>query len=241
MWPFSSAPVAADDKLPPTHPYYPLGVDIAHYVANDYSVLRLLISFALGCAAVFLVTHLSLLRRSPVKLSAADRLTVFWFALCGCIHLFFEGYYVAHFRSLAGLQTLFGQLWKEYSLSDSRYLTSDPFVLCMEAVTAVCWGPLSFAVACLIARDHPLRHPLQLLVSLGQLYGDVLYFATSAFDEWVYGRTYSRPERYYYWGYYVLCNIFWIVIPACLVVSSVRAGGRAAKALKQLEKGKKAA
>lgn len=31
----------------------------------------------------------------------------------------------------------FGQLWKEYAFSDSRYLTSDPFVLCMETVTAV--------------------------------------------------------------------------------------------------------
>lgn len=34
-------------------------------------------------------------------------------------------------------QDLFGQLWKEYALSDSRYLTSDPFVLCMEVITAV--------------------------------------------------------------------------------------------------------
>lgn len=34
-------------------------------------------------------------------------------------------------------QDLFGQLWKEYALSDSRYLTNDPFVLCMETVTAV--------------------------------------------------------------------------------------------------------
>ena len=36
------------------------------------------------------------------------------------------------------MQDLFGQMWKEYSLSDSRYLTSDPFVLCMESITAVC-------------------------------------------------------------------------------------------------------
>jgi cholestenol Delta-isomerase len=35
-------------------------------------------------------------------------------------------------------QDIFGQLWKEYALSDSRYLTSDPFVLCMETITAVC-------------------------------------------------------------------------------------------------------
>lgn len=38
---------------------------------------------------------------------------------------------------MGGMQDLFGQLWKEYSLSDSRYLTSDPFVLCMETITAV--------------------------------------------------------------------------------------------------------
>ena len=38
------------------------------------------------------------------------------------------------------LQTLFGQLWKEYALSDSRYLTQNAFVLCMESITAV--GPI---------------------------------------------------------------------------------------------------
>lgn len=40
---------------------------------------------------------------------------------------------------MGGLQTVFGQLWKEYALSDSRYLTQDPFVLCMETITAVCF------------------------------------------------------------------------------------------------------
>jgi len=49
------------------------------------------------------------------------------------------GYYAYNFRSIGGLQTLFGQLWKEYALSDSRYLTQDPFVLCMESITAVGW------------------------------------------------------------------------------------------------------
>lgn len=39
------------------------------------------------------------------------------------------------------MQDLYGQLWKEYALSDSRYLTQDAFVLCMETVTAA--SPLS--------------------------------------------------------------------------------------------------
>jgi cholestenol delta-isomerase len=38
---------------------------------------------------------------------------------------------------MAGMQDFFGQLWKEYALSDSRYMTSDTFVLVMESYTAV--------------------------------------------------------------------------------------------------------
>ena len=47
------------------------------------------------------------------------------------------GYFALNHARMAGMQDFFGQLWKEYSMADSRYLTSDPFVLCMETVTAV--------------------------------------------------------------------------------------------------------
>lgn len=40
---------------------------------------------------------------------------------------------------LASSPDLFAQLWKEYALSDSRYLTSDPFMICVETITAVCY------------------------------------------------------------------------------------------------------
>lgn len=122
---------------------------------------------------------------------------------------------------------MLAQLWKEYSLSDSRYLTADTFVVCMETVTAVFWGPLSFAIAWCIATEHPLRHPLQSIVSLGQLYGDVLYYGTCTIEFIEFGREYSRPELAYFWGYYVFLNAFWIVIPLCLVVSSARETARA--------------
>lgn len=65
----------------------------------------------------------------------------------------------------------------------------------------------------MITTQHPLRHPLQAMVSLGQIYGDILYYATSMFDHYYLGITYSRPEAYYFWGYYFLMNFFWIVIP----------------------------
>ena len=79
----------------------------------------------------------------------------------------------------------------------------------------MCWGPLSFLVAYLITIEHPLRQPLQLIVSLGQIYGDVLYYATNAFNEHFFGLIYCRPEAYYFWFYYFFMNFIWIVVPGC--------------------------
>lgn len=136
MWPFSesSAPVVAD--APPAHPYYPLGVHIVGYAANELGLLVLLASFGAGCAAIFTASYVLVSRVRP-SLPISEVMTLFWFMLCTGIHFFFEGYFAVNFYRMGGLQTLFGQLWKEYAKSDSRYLTMDPFVVCMETITAV--------------------------------------------------------------------------------------------------------
>jgi cholestenol delta-isomerase len=85
------------------------------------------------------------------------------------------------------------------------------------------WGPGSFVTALTIAYDHPLRYPLQLIVSLGQFYGVVLYYATAIFDHYIMQVTYTRPEAAYYWGYFVFTNGFWVVIPVWLIWQSVSA------------------
>lgn len=52
-------------------------------------------------------------------------------------------------------------------------------------------------------------------MSVGHVYGDVLYFATTVFDEAYSGKVYYRPEPFYFWVYFVLMNAVWIVIPGC--------------------------
>ncbi|KAL4921490.1 Emopamil-binding protein [Aspergillus aurantiobrunneus] len=204
------------------HSYYPLGVDIPNYAANELSTLTLLAIFASACAILLGATTLITTKANP-HISRAEFLTVFWFVLCSAIHFVLEGHYARNFTTLPASQHILSQLWKEYSLSDSRYLTSDAFVLCMEAVTAFCWGPLSLLLAGFIVADHPLRHPIQIVISLGQLYGNVLYYGICAFGFVVNGIEYSRPEKYYFYGYFVFLNAFWIVIPLVLVFSSARA------------------
>ncbi|TID17890.1 putative ebp domain-containing protein [Venturia nashicola] len=148
-------------------------------------------------------------------------------------------YYVYNFKTLASRQTLFGQLWKEYSHSDSRYLTQDPFVLCMETITALVWGPLSLLTAYLILTSHPLRHPLQIIVSLGHMYGDILYYGTSFFDHHVANISHCRPEPFYFYVYFVGMNAPWILIPAALMWRSMSYIGKAVSRLRELEGKKK--
>ena len=99
--------------------------------------------------------------------------------------------------------------WKEYTKADSRYATRDAFIIAMEAITAFLWGPLCAVVVYGIAAAKPWRFTLIAIVSVGQIYGDVLYYGTCYLEQFVH----SRPEALYFWGYFVALNALWIAIP----------------------------
>ncbi|KAF7157619.1 hypothetical protein CNMCM5623_001993 [Aspergillus felis] len=220
------------------HDYYPPTLRLPHYTTNETSVLSLIAQFGFLWATVLGIAFIVIQRVRPAA-SRSDRLAFIWMCLTGFIHLFFEAYFVVHHESLAGSQELFGQLWKEYSLSDSRYLTSDAFLVPMEAVTAFCWGPLAFFIAYCIAVNHPVRHALQLLISVGQVYGDVLYYATSLFDLYFHGGSFCRPEGYYFWFYYFFMNFIWLAIGSYHVYQSVVEITRAFRRVGELDQKQK--
>ena len=84
---------------------------------------------------------------------------------------------------------------KEYGKADSRYVTRDSFVISMEAFTAFVVGPMCFWAVLAMVRQYSWRHVLQLIVSVCQLYGDVLYFATTGIEGT--GATSSRMQASY--------------------------------------------
>ncbi|RAL06830.1 EXPERA domain-containing protein [Aspergillus homomorphus CBS 101889] len=220
------------------HHYYPSTIQLPHYTTNETPVLSLIAQFGFLWAAVLGIALL-IIRRTRPTASRSDQVAFIWMCLTGFIHLFFEAYFVINHKILAGSQELFGQLWKEYSLSDSRYLTSDSFLVSMEAVTAFFWGPLAFFIAYCIATQHPARHALQLIMSLGQVYGDVLYYATSLFDHYFHGVLFCRPEGYYFWFYYFFFNFIWMVVGSYYAYQSAVAITRAFRKLGEVERGRK--
>ncbi|EAQ91049.1 hypothetical protein CHGG_02984 [Chaetomium globosum CBS 148.51] len=205
---------------PQGHPYFPQDAIIPGYAPNSTPLLGILAAFG-GIIGVFVLGCVALATWYSPALKRADQLTVAWFALCGFLHLFFEGYFVLNHATIASSQSLFAQLWKEYALSDSRYLTSDPFMLCIESLTVLTWAPLSLLTALLTARNNPreqgARHLLQTVVCVGHLYGVALYYGTCGFAEHMRGLSYSRPEVMYYWVYYAGMNAPWAVVPGLLL------------------------
>ncbi|OJJ87708.1 EXPERA domain-containing protein [Aspergillus glaucus CBS 516.65] len=213
------------------HPYYPIDALIAGYSPNEASVITLL-TVASVSSLVLLGTTWSLVSLAKSSLRHGDRFAILWFVLSGSLHCFFEGYFIFNHDRMGSGQDFIGQLWKEYALSDSRYLTSDTLVLCMETITVFVWGPLCYLVAYLIFTQHSLRHPLQIIVCMSHLYGDTLYYATSLFDHYAHGVSYCRPEGYYFWIYYFFMNFIWIVIPFYYLWQSV---GTISNALKSVQ------
>lgn len=102
---------------------------------------------------------------------------------------------------------------KEYTKADSRYASRDSFVIAMETVTAFLWGPLCPFAVYGIFYAKPWRYILMIVISVGQIYGDVLYYATCFLEDFIH----HRPEPLYFWGYFVVLNGIWIVVPALVL------------------------
>lgn len=74
----------------PLHPFSPFAVELPAYVPNTLSALPLVSIFAAGCVVIFGITYGFIQRMRPSMGTGEVSITL-WFALCGCIHLFFEG------------------------------------------------------------------------------------------------------------------------------------------------------
>ncbi|KAG9320481.1 hypothetical protein KVV02_002338 [Mortierella alpina] len=200
------------------HPYYPQDLVLNHYVGNTYTVPQILacVSTAFSAVAAIAAALAYQQRHSTLKDRRAQW-TFFWFFLCGMIHTVFEGYFGLHHVTIAGETSLLAQVWKEYALSDSRYMTSNTLVLIMERITILFCGPLSFYCAWSLYQGLSSRYIAQLVLSLCQIYSCTLYYLTSLVE----GSPHCDPHPYYVYFYFVFFNSFWMIAPVLLLKESI--------------------
>ncbi|CAI9107276.1 OLC1v1006595C1 [Oldenlandia corymbosa var. corymbosa] len=194
------------------HPYVPSDMKLPGFVPQLIPTSTILGVYLGVSTLVVLVTWIGsgFIR----KLSKSERTLMCWWIFTGLTHMVLEGYFVFTPDFYKKTSPIYlAEVWKEYSKGDSRYAARNSAVVSIEGVTAVLEGP--FCLLCLyaIAAKKSYRHVLQLAISLGQLYGTIVYFVTSYLD----GDNFATNSIYYY-GYYVLANSFWIVIPSAILI-----------------------
>ncbi|KAH9493004.1 hypothetical protein Btru_022896 [Bulinus truncatus] len=200
------------------HPYLPKDLKLPHYISNVKSTTEILAILAIASGLVVVVSWIITGKRRE-QFCIKRRVALCWFMLCAFIHIVLEGYFAYYHASLAGHTSVLGEMWKEYSKCDSRYISSDTFTVCMETITAVVDGPLAFITFLAFMMGSNYRYGLQMLLSLFQLYGDVLYFSTAWKEGFIHG--YTDVPLYFYF-YFIFLNSIWIVVPLLLIVDSLR-------------------
>ncbi|GER57341.1 3-beta-hydroxysteroid-Delta(8) Delta(7)-isomerase [Striga asiatica] len=150
------------------------------------------------------------------KISKVDRLLMCWWIFTGLTHIILEGYFAfsPEFYKEKTPHYL-AEVWKEYSKGDSRYAGRDSGVVAVEGITAAIEGPACLLAVYAIAMRKSYSYTLQIAISLGQLYGTAVYFITAILE----GDNFATNEFYYY-AYYVMANIWWVIIPTTIVVHS---------------------
>lgn len=198
------------------HPYVPETLELPGFTPITYTATQLFLGYGLSSlATILLVWFLSGRSR---RFLGVERLLMCWWAFTGLTHLVLEGYFVFtpdFYKKPAPV--FLAEVWKEYSRGDSRYAARDSTVVVIEGITAVLEGPASLLAVYAIANRSAYRHPLQLSVCLGQLYGCIVYFLTT----WLDGKEFAaRPI--YFWFYYIFMNFIWVVIPSLIALRSWR-------------------
>ncbi|ONK78051.1 uncharacterized protein A4U43_C02F13720 [Asparagus officinalis] len=107
-----------------------------------------------------------------------------------------------------------------------------PAVVTVEGITAAIEGPACLLAVYAIATRKPYNYTLQLAISLGQLYGCLVYFITA----FLLGDNFSTSP-YYYWAYYIGANSSWVVIPSLIVMRSWKKISSAVHAEKKMKTG----
>jgi len=162
--------------------------------------------------------------RYKKQFSLSNFLALFWFTFDAQIHLLMEGRFlwIAFTVTVEKLDHWLAYTWKEYGAADKRWLGFDGDVIALEIVTVGIVGPLCVLLCYAIttkANSH-LRHFVQVVVCIVELYGTFITFGPEAFNG---NKNLDLADPIHVWCHLFLMNGIWVVVPILWLMQSYNA------------------
>lgn len=172
-----------------------------------------------GCIALhFIVLLFACGPRGARSLSCKDRLIGWWMLLNGVyIHILMDG--------LTGFMDRVPSLGALYHILDNRYQLHEIHLDIISCSELVIYAPICIACYIAIHRRSNIRYPLQIIASIFQLFGTIIYVGAEVFTGLKHvpvDRELSFTPFYllYFWFACVFCNFQWIWIPIAVTVNA---------------------
>jgi hypothetical protein len=168
--------------------------------------------------AILVDDELVVVEASPLSiLSTTDKFVIVWAIIAGLENIFLRGTYVifCHFIEQQPTSWLVA-VWRSYGQYDSRYVNSNAVVVTAEGVMALVVGPCSLLFAWTLLVRAPQRISFGLVVSILQVYTQVLYYGSV--DDSSSVKNVSRDHRSLFWSLFVVTNLIRFVFPILIFV-----------------------
>jgi hypothetical protein len=187
---------------------------VTGFLLNPYVV----VSFALALATLYVSWPTA---PDAAPLPVYDRWAVEWYWWNAWFyHMVMDG--------ASGTFQLVPVVVHQYQMLDKRFSNHHPVPWTVGAIELFIMGPLCLATVYCILKRHPLRFPLELIVSSLQIMGMILFIAAEVMEgqlnvpaldpvgvpgnRWANVKFFDLYHFTYYWFGFWFCNLIWYVL-----------------------------
>jgi hypothetical protein len=157
------------------------------------------------------------LRRGRIVLSLGDKVTVAFSLLTSFLHIYVSGTFVL-FATNTNNSSWMLAIWKTMGKYDSRYTSSDPFLVSSSGFMAFVVGPLLLMYVWAVVNKHPVRQVCGIITYSLEIYTYILYFAIAIHTR----NTISLQNPMTFILLFLCLNLVRCAFPVWIVVREVR-------------------
>jgi hypothetical protein len=157
------------------------------------------------------------LRRGKINLCFADKMIIAFSLMTSFLHIYVSGTFVLFATNTSSSSWMLA-IWRAMGKYDSRYTSSDAFLVSSSGFMAFVVGPLLLVYIWTIVNKHPVRQVCGIITFSLEIYTYILYFAIAIHTR----NTISMDNPTLFILAFLCLNLFRCLVPVWIVIREVR-------------------